>query len=562
MTIEDLLNKCEDAYWEKDYEKLMGLCEEVLKMDLNNQTAIGYKSLSYVFLGQPERAVEMLEEAIERHPDNYYMRNNLSMAYYDLGQYERSLECCDEGLKIKDFEWLVENRIKALIKLDRLDEAIEFYENSYNQPAIFDLMVEAGKCSEALKYCLDKDPGDFVKVVDKVKEKDASTAGDYYMSWISKIKDFSDITTCPKCGGKLLPIVRGYPSRRLRERAKRGEVFLASCIRPQKNTNYHCMKCASEFDLGCEGLQIECHDSVMRGYIEYKIRELNLALKGTSIVFIHSFDTLKGQLNGYDDEEFDAFIGRLQELGYLYQPRPGYVKLALDWNCAKEYLDDGKFAAPLWLAFPHFTAWTMGWRMGIGEDYAMNHPHHTKEYAELFPMPKFWQFRFSESPYKPHPPLGWFWSEDGKPMYPNSSDGIEVNDFIAFDDEGSFLCDTFHFLSIEHAEALSKHLYFEKYDRLDDDFANLELTGEDERTWDIYRYSVILNASYFKVMQDEELKRLLLETGDEPLIYVSDDKENLFGRALMEVRDEIRRICKNEDLIDWEYTEYLKHKPW
>ena len=40
------------------------------------------------------------------------------------------------------------------------------------------------------------------------------------------------------------------------------------------------------------------------------------------------------------------------------------------------------------------------------------------------------------------------------------------------------------------------------------------------------------------------------------------DKENLFGRALMELRDEIRRLCKNADKIDWEYTEYLKCKPW
>ena len=63
-------------------------------------------------------------------------------------------------------------------------------------------------------------------------------------------------------------------------------------------------------------------------------------------------------------------------------------------------------------------------------------------------------------------------------------------------------------------------------------------------------------------MADEELKRKLLATGDEPLIYISDDEENLFGRALMELRDEIRRICENEDLIDWQYSEYLKYKSW
>ena len=564
MTLQDLLDKCEYAYYEKDYRNLMGLCDEVLKRNQYNQTAISYKSISYVFLGQPEKAVEMLEDAMKRYPNNYYMRNNLSMAYYDLGQYEKSLECCDEGLKIKEFDWLIENKIKALLKLDRVEEAIQFYENSHEYVEICDLMIEAGKCSDALRYCLYEELEGFEKVIDKVKEANALEAGEFYISWIYKIKYKSDIRFCPDCGGELLPIVWGNPDSKLFKKAERGEVFLGGCCIPSDNVNYHCKQCNEEFDLGCEGLHIECNDCQLNQYIEYKIGELTSFLKGRSIVFIHSENTLKKELKGFDDDEFDAFIRHLIEIGYLYEPREGYVKLVGfdDWKCAKEYLDEGKFAAPLWLAFPHFTAWTMGWRMGIGEDYAMNHPHHTKEFAEMFPMPKYWQFRFSESPYKPHPPIGWFWSEDGKPKYANSSQGVEVNDFITLEDEKEFKSDTFRFMSIEHAENLSKHLYFEKHGRPDDDFGNLELTAEDEKLWDVYRYSVILNASYFKIMQDEDLKTKLLETGNEPLIYVSDDEENLFGRALMEVRDEIRRVCKNEDLIDWEYTEYLKHKPW
>ena len=64
-------------------------------------------------------------------------------------------------------------------------------------------------------------------------------------------------------------------------------------------------------------------------------------------------------------------------------------------------------------------------------------------------------------------------------------------------------------------------------------------------------------------MQDDELKSWLLSTSDKGLVYESDDEwggdENLFGFALMELRDEIHRLCDNEDLIDWEYTEYLKN---
>lgn len=62
-------------------------------------------------------------------------------------------------------------------------------------------------------------------------------------------------------------------------------------------------------------------------------------------------------------------------------------------------------------------------------------------------------------------------------------------------------------------------------------------------------------------MNDDNLKQILLDTGDKSLVYISDDEwggeENLFGFALMELRDEIRRLYKNNDKIDWEYSKYL-----
>ena len=566
MTIQDLLDKCEYAYMDRDFKKLIELCDEVFKKDQDNQIAISYKSISYCFLNQPQKALEILKEAVKLYPNNYYHKNISAMVYYDLGQYEKSLKCCEEGLKIKDFDWLYENKIKALLRLDRINEAMDCYENEPLNIEITDLLIETGKYSEALKYCLEEDLDNYESIIDKIKEKNTNEVGDYYISWIYKIKSKSNIRFCPECGGELIPIVWGFPHEGLLRKAERDEIFLGGCCIPPNPPNYHCKKCDKEFDLGIEGLHIECEDYQLYGYIEYKIKELISLLRGKSLVVIRSLDTLKKELKGFDDKEFNAFIKHLIELDCLYVPREGYIKLVGydDFRCAKEYLDEGKFAAPGWLAFPHFSAWTIGWRMGVGEDYAMNHPHHSKEYRELFPMPKYWNFRFSKSPYKPHPLIGYFWREDGKPEYPNVSKGIEVNDFITLSDEKEFISDTFSFKSIEHAELLSKSLYFKKCNRkVSFDVLNeVEFTSEEEKIWDIYRYAVLLNASYFKIMEDEELKQKLLETGDEPLIYVSDDEENLFGRALMELRDEIRRLCKNEDLIDWEYTEYLKYKPW
>ena len=56
-------------------------------------------------------------------------------------------------------------------------------------------------------------------------------------------------------------------------------------------------------------------------------------LKSSRISFKRSLESLKGDLKGYDDEEFNAFISHLMSLGYLRQPREGYIELT------KEYFD-------------------------------------------------------------------------------------------------------------------------------------------------------------------------------------------------------------------------------
>ena len=233
----------------------------------------------------------------------------------------------------------------------------------------------------------------------------------------------------------------------------------------------------------------------------------------------------------------------------------------------KKYVDEGKYAAPRWLVYPNLSAWTIGWRMGYGEDYRMNEPPRDRNFSKLFPTPRNWLFNPRKSKLKPIPLLGYLWNDEGKPKYSEiEGDAIVVNDVIRMSDEKEFSNDTFHFSSIEHAVLLSKFLSFKKCDKKADLESLRELPdleGDDKRNWNEFKYTVCLNALYYKIMQDDELKSWILSTGDNALAYESDDEwggdENLFGFALMELRDEIRRLCANEDLIDWEYTEYLKH---
>lgn len=90
----------------------------------------------------------------------------------------------------------------------------------------------------------------------------------------------------------------------------------------------------------------------------------------------------------------------------------------------------------------------------------------------------------------------------------------------------------------------------------------------DHNIWDKVKYSIVLNGNYFKFTQDEKLMSFLLATGDKILVEASpydkiwgiglseQEKEatqiekwqgqNLLGFALMEVRDEIRRVYQNK----------------
>lgn len=92
----------------------------------------------------------------------------------------------------------------------------------------------------------------------------------------------------------------------------------------------------------------------------------------------------------------------------------------------------------------------------------------------------------------------------------------------------------------------------------------------DETVWSEAKYAIVLNGNYRKFSQDTRLKHFLLQTGDQILVEASpydgvwgikmsesDENaqnplkwrgQNLLGFALMEVRDVLREVCKNESL--------------
>ena len=94
-----------------------------------------------------------------------------------------------------------------------------------------------------------------------------------------------------------------------------------------------------------------------------------------------------------------------------------------------------------------------------------------------------------------------------------------------------------------------------------------------DELWDKMKYKIVFTGNYYKFSQNTDLRNFLLSTKNKVLVEASpydkvwgikmkyDDEnienpfcwkgKNLLGFALMEARDEIKRVYKNYNLIDW-----------
>lgn len=94
-----------------------------------------------------------------------------------------------------------------------------------------------------------------------------------------------------------------------------------------------------------------------------------------------------------------------------------------------------------------------------------------------------------------------------------------------------------------------------------------------DELWDKMKYKIVFTGNYYKFSQNTDLRNFLLSTKNKVLVEASpydkvwgikmkyDDEnienpfcwkgKNLLGFALMEARDEIKRVYKNYDFVDW-----------
>lgn len=273
---------------------------------------------------------------------------------------------------------------------------------------------------------------------------------------------------------------------------------------------------------------------------------------------------------------------------------------------------------PLWLMYPTIPRFSVRWRMGYGEAYASLFndwyielsPDEQQKYQTMFPAPHSWREYYADVCKEVKDESFFrdgisFWQPDGVPKYSLEQLKTEVGtrntfkylffwghhpkkeiDKSCFSQwwTSSFQIDIHDYCCMEQYMMAEKARLFEdneirKQILNESDPKAIKALGRkvcnfDPVIWDKYKYSIVLNGNYAKFIQNEELLRFLLNTGDKILVEASPyDKvwgigmqesdprtldpsawkgDNLLGFALTEVREELKWVTHSCHLVDWD----------
>ena len=278
-------------------------------------------------------------------------------------------------------------------------------------------------------------------------------------------------------------------------------------------------------------------------------------------------------------------------------------------------LKDKVILLPPWLACPRIERYSIGWRMGYGEDYLMKwgewyqtlSDEETVYYQGLFPEPPTWKGYWNNADecicYTHDKFCIEFWQNDGIPKYsleqvqkdyragknlkycmfwktqPATATHVDKGCLSQWQASPFFsvvtnYCCMEQFMMSKKAELFDDNEIMQQILSCKDP-RKIKALGQkvrnfDETIWSKVKYSIVLNGNYMKFSQNPALKHFLLQTGDKILVEASpydgiwgikmDESDenahnplkwrgqNLLGFALMEVRDVLREVCKNESL--------------
>lgn len=139
MEMEKLLDEYKALFDEKRYPEAIDACNEILKRDLNNQSALGNKARSLYLLDRHEDALELLENALIIYPNNdyfWFIKLDVLMA---MEEYGKAIVCFEKIFEIGvddesafgffkgEYETCLSLRVDQLIEMEKYVDAWKCY---------------------------------------------------------------------------------------------------------------------------------------------------------------------------------------------------------------------------------------------------------------------------------------------------------------------------------------------------------------------------------------------------------------------------------------------------
>lgn len=272
----------------------------------------------------------------------------------------------------------------------------------------------------------------------------------------------------------------------------------------------------------------------------------------------------------------------------------------------------GTLMPPQWLMYPNIPEGSIGWRMGYGEYYTMAFDtwfsglskEEQEQYRRKFPQPicwnleednllrheQFWIYKWqsrtgydikyikNERKHGTHREQISFWGHQ-----PNVEGMIDKSCLSQWY-KAKFQ------IGVERYSCMEQYMMAQKARLFGDEETLKKIMDAEEQSvmkqlgrevkqfkskvWNEYKLPIVMTGNYYKFAQIPELRHYLLGTGDALLVEASpfdtiwgiglgeNDRNvnepkawkgrNLLGFALMEVRDELKRLWKYENEIDFE----------
>ena len=257
-------------------------------------------------------------------------------------------------------------------------------------------------------------------------------------------------------------------------------------------------------------------------------------------------------------------------------------------------LQDKKIMPPPWLAHRDIERYSIGWRMGYGEDFIDRFgdwlntlsPEERAEYRALFPEPVTWKDWWDDEDNSQLLEHGDFfievWQAEGRPKYtlqwlqqeisagrkrelclfwghqPSKDDSMTksclsqwwMKDFYAM--ANSYLCMEQYMMAAK-AELFGDKEIRDQILKCSDQkqikALGRKVRGFDQAVWDKFKYAIVLNGNWLKFSQNRELREFLLSTGDSVLVEAS-PYDNIWGIRLSANSPEARRRKQCFKILD------------